>query len=304
MKLRYKLLIVVLIIVALVFGYRFERSQQAKKQKIEELAEQYNDVLKKAREEKKTLEGELSLLEEDLYIGNMGSTIILLSDTKSDCLNDTVNKLNSNGYKGVIALDPNYMPDDNIEGYLNRDDINSLLDKGYEVVAKVNNDNIKKIYDLFIDKGYDIKGFYFGDTTINNTSLNTVRSISEDLVTIGKYDSKVKNNSLLIYSYGSRSNNVKTNYSEAIDHSRIIALVVGYGSDSIEYSESNINAMIKLIKSYESNNATKLCNIEETKIRYEEYLEALNEERSETVNRISEINDRLDVLNKAILGQK
>lgn len=304
MRLRYKLLIVVLIVVVGIFGYKYEINQQTKNQKIEELAEQYNDVLKKAREEKKVLEEELSLLESDLYIGNMGSTIILLTDTKSDCLNDIVKKLDAYGRSGVICLSLDYMPEDNIEGYLTRSDIDTLITKGYEVVVDVSKTDIEKTYNAFIDKGYDVKGFYFGDTTINNTSLNTVRSISEDLVTIGKYDSKVKNNDLLIYSYGSKSNNVKTNYNESFDHSKIVALAVGYESDSVKYSESNIDAMLKLIKDYENNNATKLCNIEEAILRYEDYKEALNEEKSEAVNRISEINERLDVLNKAILGKK
>lgn len=304
MKLRYKFLIVVLIVVALIIGYKYERNQQAKNQKIEELAEQYNDVLKKAREEKKALENELSLLETDLYIGNMGSTIILLSDTKSDCLNDIVKKLNNYGRSGVIALSLDYMPDDNIEGYLTRSDVDSLISKGYEIVVDVSKTDIEKTYNSFIDKGYDVKGFYFGDTTITSSLLNTVRSINDELVTIGSYDSKVKDDNLLIYSYGSKSNSVKTNYNDSIDYSKTVALAVGYGNSNVEYSESNIDAMFKLIKKHEDNKATKLCGIDEAINRYKDYKEALSIEKSEEVNRVNEINNRLDVLNNAILGKK
>lgn len=303
MRIRYKLLFVVLIL-AMAFMFVEYKKQETQNQKVEELAEKYNDILKKAREEKVTLENELSVLKSNYYLENMGSTIVLLSDTKVDNLDSAIKKLDENNYHGVIALNINYLPDDNIEGYMNRDDINSLLEKGYEVVINAESDDVNRLYNSFIDKGYDIKGFYFSNMSVSKAILRQVKEINSDLVCIGQYDENVKSDDMLIYSYGSKQNGVKSSYSDSFKTSKTIALTVGYENDKELYTDSNFDAMMKLIKGYEKDNSTKLCNISEAIDRFLEYQVALEEQKPEETERMTEINARLDVINDAILGKK
>lgn len=265
-------------------------------------SEKYNEELRNLRKEEASLNIELNDLYEELYTGGLGSTIFVLSDTHASCLDDAVNTLSAYGYKGVIVLSSLYMPEDNHKGYLTREQIDELVEQGYEIVIKATNEELAKTYERFDKLGYDIKGFFFEDMAVNNLMVEQIRNIDDELVIIGNYlDGISATDTLLIHYYGSRQSNVKTNYEESIDKSEVVALTVGYDKSISRYEEKNFINMLNNVRTYIWYDETEVCNITEAKERNAIYLDKLSEVKPEQYERTVEIRKRLDEISKQIM---
>ena len=296
-----KLLVLVLIGVLCCMVY-FYRKQENKISSAEKMAEKYNILLKQIREERASLVEEYNLLHESLTIPDKGSTIVLLSDTHIEHIDDALSIMETKGFHGVVALSPYKLPENNVEGYFNKDQIDELASKNFEFVITINNEDIKKTYDSFIEKGYDIKGFYFENTKVSKVKIETIRKINPELIIIGNYeDGLYYDDYLLIHSCGSKQSGAKTTYKDSVGVSKTIALTVGYDNSNSKYTYDNFVAMLELINEYENKDATAACNISEAKARYQNYLISLNEEKADIINRINEINARLIDIDKALL---
>lgn len=298
-----KRLLVLFIIAMLGCGmFYYYRKQQQKSATVQKMAEKYNVLLKQVREERAKLEEEFKLLHEGLTIPDKGSTIVLLADTRTEHLDDALYIMDEEDYYGVIALSPYCFPDDNIEGYLNRQQIDELVSKNFELVISINNEDIEKTYNSFINKGYDIKGFYFENIKVNKAKIEAIKKLNPELVIIGNFEGELYyDDYLLINSYGSKQSGVKTAYKDSIGVSKTVALVVGYENSKNQYTYENFVAMLELIDDYEYYNQTALCNITEAKLRFEDYLLALAEAKPDEINRIEEIKERLATIDKTLL---
>lgn len=265
-------------------------------------SEKYNSELRNLRKEQDALNIELNDLYEELYTGGLGSTIFVLSDTHEGCLDDAVATLSLYGYKGVIVLSSRYLPEENHKGYLTREQIDELVEQGYEIVIKATNEDLIKTYERFAKLNYDIKGFYFEDMAVNNLMVEQIRNIDENLVVIGNYlDGISATDTLLIHYYGSRQSNVKTNYEESIDKSEVIALTVGYDKSISRYEEKNFINMLNNVRSFIWSDETEVCNITEAIERNAIYLDKLSEIKPEQYERMIEIRKRLDDISKQIM---
>lgn len=301
MKKFLKIILIIALIGVLCCTYYFYRKQEIKDAKVAKIAQQYNAALKKVREEKASLIEERKLLYEDLYLPDRGSTIVLLADTCIEHLDDTIYLMDQWYMHGVIALSPYHFPDDNDVDYLNREQIDELVSNGFELVITINNEDINSVYNSFIEKGYDIKGFYFENVKVNKARIDEVRKIDPELVAIGDYDEGLYyNDYLLIHSYGSKQSGVKTAYNDSIGVSKTMALTVGYKDTNSQYTYENFTAMLNLISNYEYYGETMACNISEAKLRYQEYLDLLSIEKTDAVNRISEIEKRLNDIDSVL----
>lgn len=301
MKKFLKIILIIALIGVLCCTYFLYRKQEIKNAKTAKIAEQYNKALKLVRKEKAELIEERKLLYEDLYLPNKGSTIVLLADTCIEHLNDAINIMNQWNMHGVITLSPYRFPDDNDEDYLNREQIDELVSNGFELVVTINNEDIQSVYNSFIEKGYDIKGFYFENVKVNKARIDEVKKIDSELVVIGDYEEGLYyKDYLLIHSYGSKQNGVKTAYKDSIGVSKTMALTVGYKDTNSQYTYSNFTAMLDLIGDYEYYGETIACNISEAKLRYQDYLALLNEEKSDSINRINEIDKRLNDIDSVL----
>ena len=177
--------------------------------------------------------------------------------------------------------------------------------KSYYVSSKYNNEDINKTYQSFIDKGYDIKGFYFENVSVGKAKIDTIRKIDPNLAIIGQFEDNVNySDMLLINAYGSKQSGVKTAYEDSIGVSKTMALAVGYENSKNQYTYDNFIAMVKLINSHIYADETDLCNITEAKQRYDEYLIALQEQLPDQVERINEINERLQLIEKEMTNIK
>lgn len=268
-------------------------------------SEKYNEEVRELRKEQAALNEELNDLYEELYTGGLGSTIILLADTHVSCLDDAVAMLDWYGYKGVIALSSLYMPDDNHKNYLTREQVDELVDNGYEIVIKATNEELEKTYERFNSLGYDVKGFYFEDMAVNSLMVEQIRNIDENLVVIGNHLEGVGiTDSLLIPYYGSRQSNVRTYYEESIDKSEVVALTVGYNKSVHKFEENNFTNMLNIVQEYEWYGETEVCTISGAVERNDIYLEKLAEIEPETYERVEEIKNRLEEISQEIMDKE
>lgn len=258
-----------------------------------------NDKLSELRKEKKELEVELIKINEEISIKNMGSTILLISDTNSLCLDNALSLLDQYDFHSVLAIDINYLPDNNISGYLNRSDIDNLLYKGYELVLRVdNNTDIINSYNTLMSLNYDIKGLYIDTNDITNNMIKDIKSL--DINTVITNIDLIDEDLFIIRNYGNKQANVKKEFTNSVEASKIISMSVGYNKDIDKYEYSNYQAMLNTINTYVSQDATKVTNITETIDRYNKYIEKTNMEINE--ERIDYINNRLIEIEKEIVN--
>lgn len=253
---------------------------------------EYNTKFKELKKQKEDLNNQIEELKQSLVIENMGSSIVLISDTDSRCLDDTVRLLDEYGYSAVIAIDDTYSPFDNIEGYLNEDDINNLVDLGYEVVLTINNQsNIRELYDLY-SQSFDIKGYYCPSKDITNSQL---KAIKETCNVVIAYDGTVEDKDIFsISSIGSYDTNSKNIFENSTLDSEIIAFSVGYNKSYDKFIESNVIAMLDRMKQAENNERLKVTNISGALDRYNDYLEVRN------LDKYTQIDSQIEDLYKQI----
>lgn len=297
------ILVLLLAIVGGLFLYRFEyKDEQIKNQELYKESEKLNKKMRELRKEKELLNSELNDLYDELYVGDMGSTIILITDTQSDCLDDAIYHMNNYNYKGVIVLDYNHLPDDNKKGYLNREQIDELVEDGFEIVIKAESEDVPITYEKFKALGYDIKGIYFDQIVVTSLMAEQIYDLDPNMVIIGNYlDSIGITDTLLINYYGSRQQNVKTLYQDAIDKSKVIALTVGYENSSSRYDEDNFVSMLKTIRENVIYDKTSVCVASEAIVRNQQYLSSLEEINPDKYTRVEELKKRISEIGKELI---
>ena len=285
------------------FVYRYDYlAKQKELQNMYVESEKLNQEMRTLRKEKDALNAELEELYDELYAGDMGSTIILITDTQSDCLDDAIRLMDEYGYKGVIVLDYNHLPENNKKGYLNREQIDELVENGYELVIKAESEDIPVTYEKFATLGYPISGIYFEGIVVTTLMAEEIHNIDPEMAIIGNYlDSIGITDTLLINYYGSRQQNVKNLYQDSIDKSKVIALTVGYQSSSSKYDEDNFDSMLRTIRNNVSSDKTAVCTISEAIVRNEQYLNSLEEIDPEKYTRVNEIKERINQIDKQLI---
>lgn len=273
-------------------------------QELAKQAQEYNENIKLLKQQKAQLEEQLSLEKDKLIIENMGSSIVLLADTNENHLNDTIPTLNSYGYVGVIAIDDNISPLDNIDGYLNIDDINELVQKGYELVLTIDcNSNIKDLYNKYKEY-FDIKGFYCPKKDITNSQIKDIKQIG--LNTVITYDGVMLDEDIFsITSIGSYDKNAKAIFDDGLKISQISAFSIGYSNSNEMYLKSNVDSMLERMNKAQTANKTLVTNITGAKLRYQEYLDTLELlEYKQITNNINDLENRIENINKQIIKLK
>lgn len=282
----------------LLYFYRQKLDEQAL---VYQKVDKYNEIIKKSREEKEQLQNQAKDLYEQLYLPDKGSTIILLSDTRVEQKDNAIAIMDEYDYCGVIALSLNALPEEGLEGYLTREDIDELLEKGYELVIKIINEDITMTYKKITEKGYEIKGFYFEGNNIGQSKIDTVKKIDPNLIIIGTFENGYNYvDDLLITAYGSAQSGVKTKFDDAVEISKPLALTVGYDNSKSQYSEDNFRAMLKSIDKSVDYDETEVCNISEAIERHNEFIVALKEELPKEMEELEELKSRIDEIDKEI----
>ena len=282
----------------MLYFYRLKLDEQAL---VYQKVDKYNAIIKESREEKEQLQKQAKKVYEQLYLPDKGSTIILLSDTRVEQKDDAIAIMDEFDYHGVIALSLNTLPEEGLEEYLTREDIDELLEKGYELVIKIINEDITMTYKKITEKGYKIKGFYFEGSNIGQAKIDTVKKIDPNLVIIGTYENGYNYvDDLLITAYGSAQSGVKTKFEDAVEISKPLALTVGYDNSKSQYSEDNFTAMLNNIDDNVYDEKTKVCNISEAIEVHNDYLTSLKEELPEEMEKLEELKSRIDEVNKEI----
>lgn len=261
------------------------------------LSEEYNITLKELRNEKNNLKEALELAkEEHEELADRGSTMILISNENKEIVEEVEKLLNSYRYKGVIAINDDFSPESNIEGSLNMEDFDNLIEKGYELSLVVNGfSDIISLYNKYQNLGLDIKAFYFPNNDINSSQIRDIKSLNMDFIinySTDDYDSLIP-----IEIIGSYEKNASKTYENKIKKSNIIALVIGNNNESEQYSYDNVNTMLKVVKNYVRKGMTEVVNFTEAKVRYDEYQEELYATiESDSVAKIEELENKLEYL--------
>ena len=295
--------IAILLIILGIFGYMYyEHSIQLKETNSQNsnVAQEVNDKIRVLHDKKKALQEELEQAKQDLVVPNMGTTILLISDTNKECLTDIVSKLDKYNYVGVIAIDNNYSPIDNIDGYLNVDDINGLVDKGYEVVIKVNgNDDVAKLYELYSEY-FDIVGFYYPGASITRAQVDYYKQIGVNNIII--YNGQLDDNSIFsITGIGSYDVNARQYFNEGNTKSQTMAFSVGYTLESDKYTESNFDAMLEKMDIAKQDGKTDIGNITFASNRYEQYQNYLeSDEYKAKLAKVDEIQSQINDINNQL----
>ena len=295
--------IAILLIILGIFGYMYyEHSIQLKETNSQNsnVAQEVNDKIRVLHDKKKALQDELEQAKQNLVVPNMGTTILLISDTNKECLTDIVSKLDKYNYVGVIAIDNNYSPIDNIDGYLNVDDINGLVDKGYEVVIKVNgNDDVAKLYELYSEY-FDIVGFYYPGASITRAQVDYYKQIGVNNIII--YNGQLDDNSIFsITGIGSYDVNARQYFNEGNTKSQTMAFSVGYALESDKYTESNFDAMLEKMDIAKQDGKTDIGNITFASNRYEQYQNYLeSDEYKAKLAKVDEIQSQINDINNQL----
>lgn len=299
-KLVVVLAVVILIIGGMLYIDAFHNSKQDNK--YQEISKQHNQRLKELRSEKDKLEKELEELNKETETHKMSSTILLISDTKKECLNDAIKQMNDNSYHGVIVLDYDYLPDNYNEDYLNREDIDILVNKGYELVISIDKeDSPLEQHKLFNDLGYVIKGFYI-ENEITENQTDEIESI-ENMVIIGNIENKDEYNSTIITKVGLCNSTVKNTFIDSVNNSSILAICTGYENTESKYNKDTFNSMLSTISPYIQDEQTQITNITEAKQRHSEYQELLDNKDTKTEKRKQEINTRINEIEEELRGK-
>ena len=295
-------LLTIFIVLSCIAAYVYKNDFDMKKEsKMKQIAEEYNAVLKELRVDKEKLNQDIEELKKETTIEGMGSTIILLTDTNSNCLNDIVPLLDDLGYHGVICIDDSHSPIDKAKGYLSKKEINKLRAKGYELVLNANsNTNVINLYNKYTKAGYDIKGFYFPNDDMNANQLLNIKELGIEYVLLygeEKDDKEIVTSKVI----GSMYQNAKSEFEDSVSSSKTIALSVGYGRSIDTFNAENIKAMLKVIKKYVDSENTVVTNITEAKQRYDEYLDYLvNSAQNEKIKKIEELENRLQEIEEKL----
>lgn len=260
----------------------------------------YNEKANNLKNEKIEIEKEIEKIEEESTVSNLGSIILFLTDTNTKHFNDAIRVMDEQGAHGIIALTEDVLNFDNYD-YMSLDDLIYLDSMGYQfVITLTGKDNPQELYDKFTNYGFDISGFYalgIADQTI----IDSVKETGCKVLIANSFIS-TDDDVFCIPKFGNMFPSIKTKFSDSVEYSGTIAISVGYsGMPYEEYNEDNYNAMFKFINPYVKDNLTAICNISEAKVRKEsldDYLSTINSEKEQ---KLAELNERIEEINKEIL---
>lgn len=295
MKRTIPVILTILIVVGCFIGYRYKKDIEKEHEAgLLKMSEEYNKLLKELRQQKEELNKDIETLKQETTVRGMGSTIVLLTDTNIKCLDDVVPMLDEYNYHGVIAIDDNHSPLDNLSDYLNIDDINNLVNKGYEVVLTVNNtSDVVALNNKYTNAGLTVCGFYYPNDDATLNQINSIKNMNIDVVIT--YLDNVDNTDIIsILSIGSIDQNSKNAFESSIENSSIMAFGVGYERISEKYNHENLESMLKVMNASVLENETNIVNISEAKQRYNAYLDYLvGSSQDEKYQKIAELEKQL-----------
>lgn len=282
-----------------------QKTEKAYNDKMAKISQEYNEVLKDLRNERLNLNKALeSTKGEHEELSGKGSTIILISNKNKEIVNEVEQMLDSYGYKGIIAINTNYSPEDNIEGCLNFDDINRLTEKGYELAVIADGfSDVIAIYKKYQKLGLDIKAFYFPNNDMNSTQAREIKSLDVDFIinqSTNEYGEIIP-----IVTIGSYEKDATNTYITNVVKSEIIALIIGEDDEQERYYQDNVETMLKVIKNYVNDELTEVVNFTGAKKRYEEYRNMLYSFlENGSIERINELEIRFEELKKQLVNSK
>lgn len=293
-----KILFAILCIFLLVFSsikYFNDRSYQ---EDLYKQASEYNENLRRLKNEKKEIEAKIEDLKSKMIVKDNASSIILLSDTNVSHFNDIVPLLDDYGLIGVIAIDDNNDPSQNIDNYLNLDQISSLLDKGYEAILTIDiNSDINYLYDKY-SQIMPINGYYCKNGDLSFTQIEDIKKTGKNVIFI-ENNTIIDEEILCIESIGSYSGSAKTYFNEGIEKSSIMAFLVGYSKKNEIFSKTNCESMIDKMLQEEENNRLLVTNVSGVIDRYKDGLNT--PEINEITEEISKLSDRLVQIDEELI---
>lgn len=300
--------VLAILVVLLIGGFVYYSLNYADNGEVDytDVSDEYNEKLRDLKIQREALQAELSQYEDDYSIPNLGSVIFLLSDIDKTHLDEAIPQLEANGYIGVIAISPSNMPDNDGSKNMTRSQINDLVEKGYEVVIRLEQDeDVNEAYNKFIEDGYVVRGFYLPGDKIGLGTIDAINKIG-GMAMIGNFEDFEDEDALVVNSYGNKYSNVKNKFFDSIKESNTIAITIGYGDDSDEeYEYVNFTTMLNIINPYVDDSNTDVCNITDARRRYDNYLDQLDNIQSDDRDKVKELKKQIaEIDEQMILGEE
>ena len=297
--------VLAILVVLLIGGFVYYSLNYADNGEVDytDVSDEYNEKLRDLKIQREALQAELSQYEDDYSIPNLGSVIFLLSDIDKTHLDEAIPQLEANGYIGVIAISPSNMPDNDGSKNMTRSQINDLVEKGYEVVIRLEQDeDVNEAYNKFIEDGYVVRGFYLPGDKIGLGTIDAINKIG-GMAMIGNFEDFEDEDALVVNSYGNKYSNVKNKFFDSIKESNTIAITIGYGDDSDEeYEYVNFTTMLNIINPYVDDSNTDVCNITDARRRYDNYLDQLDNIQSDDRDKVKELKKQIAEIDEQMIA--
>jgi len=247
--------------------------------------------------EKEELEDQIKATEDSLC-----SVMILLSECKSEILDDSIKQINAQGYKGMIAISDTYAP--GMDGCITWNEARKLERSGWELCVSTGETTalprIKKIFD---DAGHEFpKTVYY---TIGKCDEKVEDIFAQyGFENVIEYGGSVSDIELekpwRVPGIGSFNQQSLTILKQCINKSEPIVYTIGYEKKEEQYNEANISSMLKQLKEYEDKGALSVTDMDGARIRYTQHMANVSENAKLMQDEYDAIQSQIDEIDAEI----
>lgn len=291
----------VLTVVMLVASIHVSRERRKNRENWQEVSDAYSEKMRPLWEEKRSIERELTGLEDEeaeLQLQAI-SAVILCTEPDARIMDDIYPKMEKQGYAGLIALAENRFPGD--EGCMTISDLRTLLRRGWEICITVEEGtDVAALCDRVINAGLpNPVAAYYPNGGYNHTVKDTLAAVDIDKVVVyGEVKAKLKD-IWCLPAYGSYEHDSKRVFMESVEDGTGVAMTVSYADERGKYDKGNFEAMLDTIVMFSEEGYVFLRNFSEAYDFYQKYDEAMDDD-STFANRRNVLEDRLEEIEAEI----
>lgn len=285
------------LVVLLQAANKIKARNEAERDELRERAEAYDEAMKPLLSEKRRIERELEMLDDEQAKAQTfaASVFFLCTEPDAGIMTDIVPALETYGYPGLLAVSEDRFFGD--EGCLTVTQANTLLRKGWELCISADAaTDIEALCSRIAEEGLPTPAaVYYPEGDFIADQEDTLRSLGIDkLICYGK---KAESRLWSAIAYGNYESDAKKMFLGVTQAGDSIALTVGYTRAREQYVASNFNAMLRTIDSGIGDGTAYVRTLAAAKDCYLEYKGSGSgvfvNRRSELENRLKEINAQL-----------
>lgn len=285
------------LVVLLQAANKIKARNEAERDELRERAEAYDEAMKPLLSEKRRIERELQVLEdEELKAQTFASSVFFLcTEPDAAIMTDIASSLENYGYPGLLAVSEDRFFGD--AGCLSLTQAHTLLQKGWDLCISVDAaTDIGALAARFEENDLpDPEAVYYPDGNFLSTQEDTIRALG--IRTVICYGEKAESELFGVVAYGSYAADAKDMYLGVTQAGDSIALTVGYTKEREKYSKSNFSAMLRVVDSGMKSGAAYVRTLAAAEDCYRDYESsggrAFDNRRNELEERLQEINAQL-----------